>query len=230
MGEKFQKHSKAWAIDKIIKLLSMTVENGCYPHEAINAASIAQKMMAEYNVTQSDIELGKIVNSINESIIEQEIHVHRNWVKHLAHVVSSNMRCTMLLSTRNRKSYVRFVGRESDVEVAVATFWMLFDACVCGIQLERERAVREYGNISGIETSYATGFVSAVKDEMGKQCQALMLIVPDDVNDYLRETYPSLGRERVTLRMNGYRANMQAAHSAGYKRGQELTERRKLNN
>lgn len=230
MEEKFTKHSKSWAIDKIIKLLNMTVENGCYPHEAINAASIAQRMMAEYNVTQSDIEISKMVDSINESIIEQEIHVHRNWMKHLAYVVSSNMRCTMLLSTCNRKSYVHFVGRKSDIEVAVATFWMLFDACVCGIQLEKERAVREYGNMSGIETSYATGFVSAVKDEMGKQCQALMLIVPDDVNDYLRETYPSLGRERVTLRMNGNRANMQAAHSAGYKRGQELTERRKLYN
>ena len=230
MEVRFQKHSKAWAIDKIIKLLSMTVENGCYPHEAISAASIAQKMMAEYDVTESDITLNKVIESVNESIVEQEIRVHRNWIKHLAHVVSSNMRCTMLLSTRNRKSYVRFVGRESDVEVAVATFWMLFDACVCGIQLERERALREYGNISGIETSYATGFVSAVKDEMGKQCQALMLIVPDDVNDYLKETYPSLGRERVTLRMNGDRANMQAAHSAGYKRGQELTEKRKLNN
>ena len=230
METKFQRHSKAWAIDKIVKLLNMTVENGCYPHEAINAASIVQRMMAEYNVTKSDIEIGKMVDSINESIVEQEIHVHRNWIKHLAHVVSSNMRCTMLLSTRNRKSYVRFVGRESDVEIAVATFWMLFDACACGIQLEKERAAREYGNISGIETSYATGFVSAVKDEMGKQCQALMLIVPEDVNDYLRETYPSLGRERVTLRMNGDRANMQAAHSAGYKRGQELTERRKLNN
>lgn len=225
----FQKHSKAWAVDKVVKLMSMTTERGCTMHEAIAAANLAQKYMAEYNLSEADVEIGKQVpEEMFDPVVEEIIQVHRNWIKYLAHTVANNMRCTALLFTRNRKSFVRFIGRQSDKEIAVATFWMLFDACSEGIQQERYRAYQEYNNVQGIEGAYAMGFVEAVQKEMGKQCQALMLIQPDDVKDYIKEQYPFVHVKRISVNQYGIDSSIARAHNNGYEKGRSLTERRQL--
>lgn len=225
----FQKHSKAWAVDKVVKLMSMTTERGCTMHEAIAAANLAQRYMAEYSLTEADVEIGKQVpDEMFDPVIEEVIHVHRNWIKYLANTVAINMRCTLLVFSKNRKSYVRFIGRQSDTDIAVATFWMLFDACNDGIQQERVRAYNEYGDVQGIEGSYAMGFVEAVKTEMGKQCQALMLIQPEDVNDYIKENYPYIRTRSITVNRYGIDSNVAQARDNGYARGKSLTERKQL--
>lgn len=225
----FQKHSKAWAVDKVVKLMSMTTERGCSMHEAIAAANLAQKYMVEYNLSEIDIAIGKQVpDEMFDPVVEEIIHVHRNWIKYLANTVAKNMRCTLLVFSEKRKSYIRFIGHQSDKDIAVATFWMLFDACADGIEQERVRAYTEYGNVQGIEGSYAMGFIEAVQAEMGKQCQALMLIQPEDINDYLKEKYPHLRKANISVNRNGIHSSISQAHDNGYSRGKELTERRQL--
>ena len=73
-------------LEKIKNLLDMTVENGCTIAEAANAAKKAQSLIAEFNVSMSQLD-------IKEEVGEESIKISRQWMKALASIVSKNMCC-----------------------------------------------------------------------------------------------------------------------------------------
>ena len=107
------------------------------------------------------------------------------------------MCCHILIGFSNRKAILKIIGRDSDRKIVLDTLDMLIAVCKQGIRNEKNRAKSQFGEIVGVETSYASGFVDAVREEMSKQCKALMLIIPKEVNEHIEKNYPNIGQSRT---------------------------------
>ena len=151
---------------KIAALMNMTVEKGATMHEALAAANKAQELIAKYHVS--------IVGSQEENVGEDDLESSRKWIQVLANIVCKNMACRLIMFSQNRKTFLKFIGKDSDRTAAVKTFQMLVAVCQSGIKKEK-RCAR---SLKGVEFAYASGFMKAVAEEMEKQSWALMLVVP----------------------------------------------------
>lgn len=131
---------------KISALLNVTVKNGATVHEALTAANKAQELIAKYHVT--------LINtpSEKENIGEDNLKGSRKWIQCLASIVCQNMSCKLILFAENRKTFLKFVGRETDRKVAIKTFQMLFSVCQRGIAKEKLRAKRSSGSSKGMKS------------------------------------------------------------------------------
>ena len=90
--------------------------------------------------------------------------------------------------------------------------------------LERTQAWKA----AGIESAYAWGFITGVKNEMERQAMALMLVIPDNVKDYLNDI-PNIKTQRTRAPHNVNRATYEA-NVAGYTDGAAALGQRKLQN
>lgn len=206
---------------KISALLNVTVKNGATVHEALTAANKAQELIAKYHVTLINTPTEK------ENIGEDNLEGSRKWIQCLASVVCQNMSCKLILFTENRKTFLKFIGRETDRNVAIKTFQMLFLVCQHGIAKEKIRAKRSSGSSKGIEIAYSTGFLKAVEEEMGKQCKALMLVVPADVDEYIQKTYPFTQTVKTKVSYQYRNKNdIDIAKANGYHDGKNLVGQR----
>lgn len=170
-------------IEKIKKLLAHSVENGATEAEAIAFALKAQKLIAEY-----DIEEWELADDNKQEVIEHETErfYARKWSDYLAAIVASNFRCKsfnrrrVVKGSRRRKCYVVFVGYEFDAKAAAIVFDHLYEV---GDRLGREWRKR-IGHSMAYD-NFVFGFCDGVKTELEKQCQALMLVCPQEVAAYI---------------------------------------------
>ena len=207
---------------KISALLNVTVENGATVGEALAAANKAQALIAKYHVSLLDS------NCDTEPVDEDIFPSSRKWINILANIVCQNLSCRLISSTCNRKTLLKFIGRDSDRKVALQTFQMLLSVCQNGIAKEKIRA-KLHGSSSGVEIAYASGFIRAVEEEMGKQCKALLLSVPSDVDEHIKRHYPNL--RSVTTRVSCQYRNkddIDIAKANGYQDGKNIAGQRKI--
>ena len=208
-------------LEKIKNLLDMTVENGCTIAEAANAAKKAQSLIAEFNVSMSQLD-------IKEEVGEESIKISRQWMKSLASIVSKNMCCEYIISIRNRKVTARFTGLETHRKSCVAMYEKLILACQNGIREEK----RKHINVTGVEAVYSNGFLKAVREGMEEQCRALVLVVPKEVKEEFNNKYANI---KVRTFHNNCGEGCLDKNSAvdifkaGYSRGKEISSRKKLN-
>ena len=211
-------------IRKINALMQVTVEHGATVDEALTAASMAQKLMAKYHIDSINLADEK------EKVDEDSLDASRKWIQLLASIVGHNMCCQVIISTVNRKALLKVIGRESDRKIALDTINMLVTVCQQGIKREKARAKSQFGEAAGVELAYASGFIQAVREEMSKQCKALMLVIPDDVNKHVKEHYPRLAQTTIRNNINYRNAeNISTARSNGYIDGKNLVSHRQLN-
>lgn len=193
-------------INRINNLLSKTVENGCTPEEAAAAAAKAQELIAKHHVNMRDAgEENEEIGACIESAV-------KTWQHNLAHIIAENTCCKVII-TADRKQMV-FMGRETDLEAVLSLYDKLTDACKQGIKQEKARMKELYGTTAKVETSYALGFLQAVREEMGKQCRALQLITPEDVTAKFTETFPNAVHTR-SRRVQINRGVFDRGHAAG---------------
>ena len=165
-------------IAKIRKLLEMTQENGASENEAMVAALKAQKLMVEYNLNIADIE----TEDEHTTIVEESFDCGNGdkWKYRLANIIAGNFRCKTYFVN---KSYVVFYGYESDAKIALDVFKFLFNT---GNKLA-DRCYYEYykngENTRGVKNTFLAGFCEGINDVLGKQCVALMIVTPKDVED-----------------------------------------------
>ena len=210
---------------KVSALLNMTVERGATEAEAIAAAQMAQKLIAKYHV-----EVLPDVLKEEATVEEEVLSSTRKWQLRLAVVVGTNMSCKVLTHTVERHTVITLVGRETDQATARETFRMLLNVCLDGIRRIKSKAKAIYGSVSGVEISYATGFVDAVEHEMSKTSTALMLVVPESVNDFLNNKYPRMRHRSVRSQSTGFNERERAAKNEGYMDGKAAIGRRELTN
>lgn len=165
-------------IEKIKKLLVMTEENGASENEAMIAALKAQKLMAEYNLNIADIE----TKDEHTTIVEESFDCGNGdkWKYRLANIIAGNFRCKTYFIN---KSHIVFYGYKSDAKIALDVFKFLFNT---GNKLA-DRCYYEYykngENTRGVKNTFLAGFCEGINDVLGKQCVALMIVTPKDVED-----------------------------------------------
>lgn len=171
MSEKREK-----IISRIKKLFSLAGNNPS-KEEAQSAALKAQKLIAQY-----DIEDNELLEEITEDIIEEMYRTEsgNKWKYALGSVIAKNFRCKVY--TKAKKTFV-FVGHEKDSITARETFKFLYDTCVKQTRAKANEARKEFGTAKGVAVAYGLGFVDGIREVLDKQCTALMLITPSDVEE-----------------------------------------------
>ena len=171
-------------IDRIKTLFEHTVENGCTEAEAIEAALAAQRLIARYDVSDDELSERRDGGDIAEAYTAA---VCTAWSARLAATVATAFRCrvavTRLGRGGSRKRY-SFMGYQTDAEAARLAFEHLHEVGSRLATEEVRRWRREWPGYSlkGVKSSYCTGFVRGVADELERQTKALMVLVPEEVN------------------------------------------------
>lgn len=164
-------------IEKIKKVLELS-RNNPSENEAQAAALKAQELMAQYHISLAEVEDVQDV----ENIVEESIMVGNGckWKYRLANVVARNFRCrTFYYGTR----IVVFYGYETDAKIAAQTFEYLFK--IGHSKGLKERAEYKKAGLwtDGIYNNFCAGFIKGVSSALDKQCTALMIVVPKEVNE-----------------------------------------------
>lgn len=187
-------------IEKIKKLLSHTTENGATEAEAVQFALKAQKLIAEYNVSEAELNKGN--KEPIEHVLCDESGKVILWGKCLAHVIAQNFRCKMYLSgkTKSHTSVPVFMGYKSDAMAARIVFDRLYRI---GKNLgnKKRREVAALADCPGNKKargkiaydSFTAGFAEGIRIELEKQSVALMLVLPKEV----KESYNSFCAENL---------------------------------
>lgn len=190
-------------IDKIKALLKMTTDRGCSEAEALSCALKAQQLIAEYDVSKSEIydeEPPRIIES------QVDIAIPSSMREYLASVIAGNFRCryynnSLWNAAKLKYEYhIVFVGYEQDATAATLVFEKLYKV---GNRLA-SKARRENPNVPDIYRGYFAEFILGIKSELDKQCEALMLVLPLAVNEYYEDVSTGFKKARKTKRIVQY--------------------------
>lgn len=168
-------------IEKIKKVLELSKNNPSI-EEAKSAALKAQKLMAEYHVSMTEIEAIEDI----ENIVEEKINVGtgNKWKYSLSAIIAKNFRCKYFYYG---KSNVVFYGYKKDAEIAAMTFKMLFDIGNKESTKYYQKKRREFINCGitfdgrGIKNAFLSGYLMGINEALEKQCTALMIVIPKNV-------------------------------------------------
>lgn len=206
-------------IEKIKKVLELS-KNNPSENEAQAAALKAQELMAQYHITMEAVEDIKDI----ENIVEETIYVGggHKWKYSLARAVAKNFRCRHFYYG---KSTIVFYGYETDAKIAAQTFEYLFK--IGNTKARKERAAyRKQGLFTdGIYNNFCAGFVKGVESVLDKQCTALMIVVPKEVN----EAYDGIKFSRsfsTSLNLSSYYGS--EARDKGYAAGRSAMESKSI--
>ena len=177
--------SREKILEKIEKLLALAGNNPS-ENEAISAALKAQELMAKYNIELADLE-GK---SLEQNIVEEtytpkaNCHYVRKWRYTLSQIIAKNFCCKTYSINRDA---IAFYGYEKDAKIAVEVFKFLFET---GNKLANRyylKCKKEGRDTKGVLNTYLIGFCDGIKEVLDKQCTALMIVVPKEVEEAYTE-------------------------------------------
>lgn len=212
--------------EKIIQTIKKVLElskNNPSEEEAKAAALKAQELLAKYHISMSEIE---DIEGKTEDIAEVCVNVPaKKWKYTLAKIVADNFRCKHFYYG---KGTVVFYGHQTDAEVAAETFKYLFDTGNKCAGRVVDKVFANTGTSAGVYNSFVKGFCDGVSEALGKQCTALMLVVPQDVNDSYTEmskNFRSMNCGGLSTRRNESCTN---AYTSGKEKGKEVIGSRQL--
>lgn len=200
-------------LEKIKKLFELAGNNPS-AEEAKSAALKAQELMAEYDISMADVD--GIDISKTEPIGEVEIDVPaKKWKYTLAQIIAPNFKTKHYW---HGKEQVRFFGHQTDAIIAAETFQYLFDV---GNSLANKlyREAKARGEITeNIYNSCVMGFCEGIRQALGEQSVALMVVTPEDVKDEYKEFSRGFGSFRASrpaaYRSGAYSTGKQAGYNA----------------
>ena len=204
-------------VEKIQKLLALAGNNPSQ-EEAENAALMAQRLIAKYNVDMSQAQGEKI----NYKLMQATHKNNNGYRSHLAVIVANNFRCKAILLGLD----IHFFGREGDVDACVEVFNYLYRVSRSKAQ-KMEREARKAGRSThGVANAYWSGFMAGLQKSLDKQCKALMIVTPQDVKDKFNERFANARSDgRFGQRSRGWDSS---AYREGYNDGQTAMDRRSL--
>ena len=189
--------SREKILEKIEKLLALAGNNPS-ENEAISAALKAQELMAKYNIELADLE-GK---SLEQNIVEEtytpkaNCHYVRKWRYTLSQIIAKNFCCKTYSINRDA---IAFYGYEKDAKIAVEVFKFLFET---GNKLANRyylKCKKEGRDTKGVLNTYLIGFCDGIKEVLDKQCTALMIVVPKEVEEAYTEHSKNFRRMNTSL-------------------------------
>lgn len=189
-------------IEKIRKIFALS-KNNPSKNEAIAAAVTAQKLMAKYGIKEDEITLEELAESIAENIVEFKHNAHLlSWYKNLAITVAENFRVKSYLDANKD---VVFRGFVDDVKIAGEVYRYLY---ILGNKMASRayaEAMEANGTAKGVYNSFVVGYLEGIKEALGEQCTALMLVTPKVVEEDYAEFCVTAGLESKSSKVTGKR-------------------------
>lgn len=180
--------------DKIQKLLALAGNNPS-EEEAKAALLKAQKMMAEYNLSQSDLS-GE--EKIQYGLEPCKVRVNPR-SKVMSTIIANSFACKAIIIDKK----INFFGREGNAKAAKSSMEFIHKVMEHGMSVE----CRKYGlstsqsGASLIYNAYAQGFLNGLKQALDSQCVALAIVIPQDVKEEFDKEFPN--RRSTSARMVG---------------------------
>lgn len=181
-------------IDKIKKLLTLAGNNPSQ-EEALSATLMAQKLMAKYKIEEDEtLDEIKEDDAIDSIVTNQKKNSDlHSWRKQLALIVAKNFCCKCYMKGAD----VVFRGYRQDAEIALNAYMYLY---TIGNSLGSKaymETLKKTGSGKGIYNSFVMGFLKGVDEGLSVQCTALMLIVPQAVEDEWKSFSANFGKGRT---------------------------------
>lgn len=192
------KKEKQTLIDKINKCLSLA-DDKSNEHEAALAAKMAQDLLAKHDLSMVDL----VSDDLPEVPVECSIDMEagKNWKVSLAHIVAENYRCKCWGIGDNG---ITFYGFKDDAYVARKVFSELFTIGNKLASKKYEEVLKENGTGRGVYNSFCIGFMTGVEEVLHKNCVALALTIPKEVEDAFEEKIKDFKTSSSRIRQSGF--------------------------
>jgi len=214
--------------EKIRKLFALS-EGTTFPEEAYSAMQRAQELMAEYGISQADVDATESAQEARETGTDGVNVGGRNerWLWALAHAVASNFRC-FAYRFRDRDEDGKlthtftFFGYGDYAAIAAETFhfaWMSARSC---FREYRKSVARPGFDGRKLRGSYFVGFVDGLREAFAENVTEKALVVVADavVKQEFAEHSKALGLRSgkpITLTIRS-----DDAYSTGHRDGRSL--------
>lgn len=212
------------ANEKIIKKVKNLLDlanNNPSENEAIAAALKAQELMAKYNIDSSAINGEEDSKEFfRAKYIIGAGHEMKKWKVKLSAIIARNFRVKTYLSNRD----VVFYGYKKDAEIAVEVFKFLYEAGNKFSVRYYTKCKKEGKNTKGVMNAYLCGFCKGIEEALDKQCTALMIVVPKEVNESFEAMSAHWKHGTVHLKMS----TDQNAYNQGRTEGKEAAMSRSI--
>lgn len=188
-------------LKKIENLLALAANNPS-ENEALSAALKAQELMAKYNIELAEVEgQDKSEEIVKETYAPKaNCHYVRKWRYQLANIIAKNFCCKTYVV--NRETTV-FYGCSKDAKIAVEVFKFLFEA---GNKLANRyylKCKKEGHETKDVLNTYLMGFCDGIRDVLDKQCTALMIVTPKEVEEAYTVLSKNFGTLNGSLKISG---------------------------
>ena len=212
-------------IQTIRKLFELS-KNNPSEEEAKSAALKVQEMLAKYHIDMKEVESIDIdaVESIDEVRVDLPA---KKWKYKLAKIVADNFRCRHFYIG---KGILVFYGHKTDAEIAAETFKYLFDVGNRLAGREVDRVFGETGTSVNVYNSFVAGFCDGIREVLGEQCRALMIVTPEDVKTSFEEmskNWKSMSGGALHIGINSH---CKEAYESGKTEGRHAVRSRQLEN
>lgn len=212
-------------IQTIRKILELS-KNNPSEEEAKSAALKAQEMLAKYHIDMKEVE--SIDIDAVESIEEVQVKLAaKKWKYKLATIIADNFRCKHFYIG---KGILVFYGHKTDADVAAETFKYLFDVGNRLAGREVDRVFGETGTSANVYNSFVAGFCEGIRESLGEQCKALMLVTPEDVKTSFAEMSKNWGTMSCGAMRVGGNSYCREAYESGKTEGRHAVRSRQIEN
>lgn len=192
-------------ISKIKKVLELS-KNNPSKEEAIAAAALAHKLMAEYHLELADVEGVTDVDKVHEEHVN--IGKGNKWKYALAGILAKNFRCKHFYYG---KETVVFYGYKLDTQIAASTFRFLFT-------YGNKMATNYYNKIrnqglytKGVKNAFYIGYLEGIQEVLERQCTALMVVTPPEIEQKYQDRISGCKKmQNSGLSYNGGNTGMDA--------------------
>lgn len=206
-------------VNTIKKLLELS-KSKVNSHEAEVAALKAQKIMAKYGISISEIS-DEEKDDIGYSRVD--IPAGKAWKFHLAPIVADNFRCRVFFYGTKACC---FYGHLQDTEVAKLIFEFLFNGGNKSANNEVYKYRKRNGTAEGVYNSFIFGYLKGLKLSLSEQSKALSLVVPVDVDEAYEEM-----KAAENMRVKETKKSVKIlkdSYNRGYECGKNIMKKREL--
>lgn len=185
-------------MEKIKNLLDLA-NNNPNEHEALAAALKAQELMAKYHIEMADISDGSDEEMYEAQYEDTGKHEMKKWKNGLAAIISQNFCCKYYIMDLGSRKNIVFYGYKKDAKIALEVFKFLYEVGNKFAVKYYNKCKKEGKDTKGVMNTYLLGFKDGIKEVLGKQCTALMIITPKEVEDSFAEMSKNWRRSTSTI-------------------------------
>lgn len=200
-------------LDKIKKLLALSQSPN--EHEAQAAMLKAQELMKRYDISleqSNEIEYEYLTVQGDNGEDNSYFRIP------LANILAKNFRCKLYL----RGNAIMFYGHSEDCEICKNVYDFAYKT-IKRLSNRRYNEARKLGySTKGFYTNYQNAFLIQLKHKFEKQCTALMIVTPRDVEDNFTQMTEGWKQSTRTFRNTGFNNH---AYSQGTKDGKQFAEK-----